>query len=425
MSTLVLSSATLDDFPFHDWLRRLDAPVVALVTATAARQLEAEGARPDNLVHVEGFAAHVDNPLVELRAHELHERHRFTRVLAAKELDVLRAARLREAFQVPGQGIESALCFRDKARMKAAAAAAGIAVPPFRAIASASDVHAFIRAVGYPIVLKPALGTAGVGVQILRGPGDLHALLPLIVDAYGREDRDLALIAERYVPHRCMYTVGGLVVDGEVVHAWPSRYLEGARAWNAPAGERWPTHSATLLAADNPLVPRLAAFLRALLRALPTPRTAAFHAEVFHTDDDRLLLCEIASRPGGGLHPWVHAAAFGVLAPQVCVEAECGLPLSLPPDVGGGQAPPRPLAGRVLFLRRPGRVRALPQACPFPWVDTYRVKIAAGAELTPAAHCTDAIASAVVVADDEASLRARVDALKAWFECETVLEPTT
>jgi hypothetical protein len=427
MTVLVLSSAPLDDFAFHRWLRDLPEKIVCLVPERTRAQLTQAASSPSpNICHIEGFADYVDNPLVELRAQLLHEEHRFTRVLAAKELDVLRAARLRESFQIPGQGVASATAFRDKAAMKTAAVAAGIEVPPFRAIASATDLIGFVRAVGFPIVLKPVAGVGAVGFSVLRSMAELERALPAFVGEFGREDRPLDLIAERYVPHQRMYHVDGLVRDGALVHCWPSRYLHGALAFKDgdESQGRWPTHPSVLLAPGDPMVPRLRELTGRLLCALPTPRSTIFHAELFHTADDRLLLCEIASRAGGGLIPFVHEAAFGLLFQRFHAEVECGKAAPLPEGfLRGAQPDPAPLAGRVLFLKRPGRLLEAPPSCPFPWVHAYRLLAWPGSVMSLAAHCVDAIAAAVVIADDERSLLRRIDELTAWFTGAARIEP--
>jgi hypothetical protein len=54
---------------------------------------------------------------------------------------------------------------------------------------------------------------------------------------------------------------------------------------------------------SNPLVERLSEFIESVINALgsdphPNPPTFPFHAEAWHTPDDEIVLCEIASRGG-------------------------------------------------------------------------------------------------------------------------------
>lgn len=51
----------------------------------------------------------------------------------------------------------------------------GFATPEWRAIANIADAEAFAGEVGFPVVLKPAGGHAGQGIQICRSPADLRS----------------------------------------------------------------------------------------------------------------------------------------------------------------------------------------------------------------------------------------------------------
>ncbi|MFE9118738.1 EamA family transporter [Streptomyces sp. NPDC007172] len=57
---------------------------------------------------------------------------------------------------------------------------------------------------------------------------------------------------------------------------------------------------------------RLEEFFDRTLAAFDVPPATAYHLEVFHTPDDRLVLCEIASRVGGDRIPVLTRATYGV-----------------------------------------------------------------------------------------------------------------
>jgi 5-(carboxyamino)imidazole ribonucleotide synthase len=80
----------------------------------------------------------------------------------------------------------------------------GIATPPFRAIDSAVDLEAAVRAIGLPAVLKTRrLGYDGRGQRYLRRPRDVgpawEALggVPLILEGFVEFDREVSIIAAR------------------------------------------------------------------------------------------------------------------------------------------------------------------------------------------------------------------------------------
>lgn len=68
------------------------------------------------------------------------------------------AARLREAFQVPGMSREQTLVFRDKERMKQEVEKAGLRVPRHARAKTKAEAWAAVERVGYPAIVKPIDG---------------------------------------------------------------------------------------------------------------------------------------------------------------------------------------------------------------------------------------------------------------------------
>jgi len=117
-----------------------------------------------------------DNALVEAEIFALHAATPIANIVSVGEAAILRAARLREALGVPVQSVASALAYRDKVDMKQRVARAGVRVPRYRAVDAPSDLLAFVRDVGYPVVLKPRSGAGGVDTVVLRDAGAVRAL---------------------------------------------------------------------------------------------------------------------------------------------------------------------------------------------------------------------------------------------------------
>lgn len=118
-----------------------------------------------------------------------------------------------------GQGGESALAFRDKVEMKSrlVGLTRRVRIPEFRPVHEAYDVIAFIERHGYPVSIKPIDGFASIGTTVIRGDGDLARLLSRRL-GHGLE-------VERFIDG-AQYHVDGLVLGGELVLCWPSRYLD-------------------------------------------------------------------------------------------------------------------------------------------------------------------------------------------------------
>ena len=68
---------------------------------------------------------------------------------------MLLAARLREAFGLPGMTVEQTVPFRDKERMKQVLDAAGIRTPHHFRATNVAEVWAAAERVGYPLIVKP------------------------------------------------------------------------------------------------------------------------------------------------------------------------------------------------------------------------------------------------------------------------------
>src|SRR5262245_11074971 len=115
-----------------------------------------------------------DAPSVRKAVRGLAERHGDPDfVVALKEDDLLLGARLRGEWGCPGPTVAELLAFRDKLVMAERVAAAGIPAPRFAHAPDRASVLAFARTHGWPVVLKPRIGSSSEGVSVLAGPDDV------------------------------------------------------------------------------------------------------------------------------------------------------------------------------------------------------------------------------------------------------------
>ncbi|MFE3637048.1 hypothetical protein [Streptomyces sp. NPDC059168] len=421
MSVLVLHRNPLRPFPYHDWLSGHDGDIVVLA---ARDKIESAGEElPDGDL---GFARlevfdDFDDESVDARALQLAGEFRVTHVVALHEADVQRAARLRERLGLPGAWSADVRPFRDKALMKRLAVEGGAEVATHVVPHTAEQVREFAAEHGFPLVLKARDGYNSIGLRVLRDRDGLEACLAEACQGPPQAGvlRDDVLL-EKFVPGR-MCHVDGLVAHGRMATAWPSQYQYELSSFAADPGPRVDV----TLDEDDPLTPRLLALAEQVLAAL-TPKGSrlvhhAFHMEVFHTPDDRLVLCEVACRSGGAKIREVFFTLFGVHLAEFATRAEAGLPLPGFEGAADGGPPPRPrcMSGQVLTMKRPGLVRALPEPPGDPWVEGFWLFAEPGQVIDVASGSADFLTAAVASAPSRAECERRLRELGARVQART------
>jgi biotin carboxylase len=408
VSVLVLHyRGSLAGFPYDSWLSDYDGDVLLLASREHLRWVGEElPTGRTGYRHMEALDGYEVGGVLEDRALRLAREYRVEHIIACQEHDLVRAAQLREILGLGGQSVASAVPFRNKLTMKATVAAAGIEVAAHRAVECAADVLSFASEHGFPIVLKPRDGAGSIGVRVIRTFAELTALLTDEFDIYGSYQSNL--MVESFVDGP-MCHVDGLVVNGRIAFIWPSQYQFALASFkDARRGKLDVT-----LDPDDPLTTRLIGFTERVLAALPSPDTFSFHAEVFHTPDDRLVLCEIACRTGGAQNRGVAHTLFGVDPTECAVRAQVGLPL--PIDTGPDRRQPARMGGQLVFNKRPGTVLAVPRDPPFPWVRRSKIFVAAGDVMPVPRYSADFLASFVVSAPNRDTCLERLRELEAWF----------
>jgi biotin carboxylase len=410
MSVLVLHRGPLAGTPYDRWLSDLGTHVLLLA---AQEQLDLSGdalPREGAYRHVEAVRGYDVNGYVEMRALQLARRHGVRHIVATQERDLERAAQLREILGLEGQRPHSAAAFRDKVEMKQLARDAGIPVAPHAEVECATDLIDFAGRFGFPLVLKPRNGGGSVDLRIIAGPEELDELLA--GETLAPDDAQPNLIAEAFVPGP-MCHVDGLVVNGRMVVAWASQYLYALASYQTDRGGR----RDVTLDRDDPLGRRLLAFTERVIQALPGPNAFAFHAEVFHTPDDELVLCEIACRPGGASIRDIGRTLFGVDLAELAVRAQAGLPLPAEEIPGPAQ-----MTGQRVMMKRPGRIVSVPGRPPFPWVERSRLFVTPGQVMQEAAFSGDFMVCFVISAPSRQVTEERLGQLEAWLEEQLTVE---
>lgn len=416
MSVLLLHRNPFEPFPFARWLRDYPGDLVVLASRDKIEQAGEEPPTGAGYARLELLDDFHDEELVIERALKLATEFDVRHVVVHHEGDVDPAAELRERLNLSGPRPADVLPFRDKALMKEQLRRAGVEVAEHTVPRTAEQARAFAERHGFPLVFKDRAGFNAIGLRILRDEGELEEYL---AEAFTGPERD-DLLLETYVPGR-MCHVDGLVVGGRTVVAWPSQYQYELASFGSDPGARIDL----TLDEDDPLTPRLLDLADRSLAALRRPGGGmvdhGFHAEVFHTPDDRLVVCEIACRPGGAKIREVFEALFGLNLGHYATRAQVGLELpALTESLRSGVRPkPAAMAGQVLMMKRPGEVRALPSVPSEPWVERFWLYSREGEVVPPAGGSSDFLLAAVGSAPNRVECERRLRALGARFEEQT------
>lgn len=338
------------------------------------------------------------NYYLEIKALELHKEYGFTAIIAENEYDLIRAGRLRDLLQIEGQTEASAIAFRDKVIMKNYLQGK-VNLPNYRRLTSGSDLYSFIEEHGFPVVVKPTDGSAARGVVILH---DYKELLEFSKTT-SKED----LMVETFVKGE-MYHVDAFVEEGTVVFLSASRYINQCLNFfreNVVLGS-YQFHPV------EPMYKRLKAFFQEVLAMLPAPKIGVYHLEVFRTEGDQLIFCEVASRIGGGNIYDYFKHGYDIELDTLLYRKWSGLPVKIETDN------PDKVSGFLLFPPKKGVLLKQPEKVPFEWVIKYDKYGEIGREYNNPEYFSDRVAGMLVEGATSKEVLQRLQLVLDWYEKE-------
>lgn len=223
---------------------------------------------------------------------------KIDRIIPLDDYDVETAASLREHLRLPGIGESRVRYFRDKLAMRMQAQQAGIRVPPFTATFNYDALRAFMNRVPPPWVLKPRSEAGAMGIKKIHNHEELWYWLSEL------GDEQSFFLLEDYLPGEVLH-VDGIVSEGEVVFAVPSKYSKppmdvahGGGVFITRTLPREDTDAAAILNLNE-----------RLQKALGMKRGAT-HTEFIKGEDGEFYFLETAARVGGAnIHVMVEAAS--------------------------------------------------------------------------------------------------------------------
>ncbi|WP_394834724.1 ATP-grasp domain-containing protein [Pendulispora rubella] len=333
--------------------------------------------------------------LAELAAVEIGRSVTLQAVIPHSEYDLIRAARIRRHLGIPGQSVESAIAYRDKVTMKEYLRRAGLRVANFARLTSPLDAIHFVEQHGFPVVIKPVDACGSKNVCLIE---DHAALAEFLRTSTGRD-----CMIESFVDGR-MYHVNGVLKEDGSVFFVPCAYITTCLDFQSGGifGDR-------AIDPRTPFSKRLIECTKKAIAALPPAFPLAFHAEIFHTKDDELVLCEIAARTPGSITGELIGYSYDIDIHRLWIRSLAGLD----DDFSEIRTPHRYLAS-VRIPVREGRLKKLPTMIPFPWVSTYCLTGVVGKEYRRATSYTDDVLSGLLVGSSEEQLKYRIDEFGAW-----------
>ena len=221
-------------------------------------------------------------------------------VISVGDRPVTIAARVNEAFGLPGNPAPAALASRNKLESRRRFAAAGLPIPAFRAVSFDDDVAQIAASLAYPVVLKPVAMSGSRGViradNVCEFAQAFDRIRTLLAQRDVRAERDTAhqtLLIESFVPGR-EYAVEGVLTDGRLQHF---AIFDKPDELDGPFFEE--TIYVTPSRESHELQSKMVSVVAAGARAIGLCH-GPLHAEC-RVNERGVFLLEIAARPIGGL----------------------------------------------------------------------------------------------------------------------------
>jgi biotin carboxylase len=261
-------------------------------------------------------------------------------IVALKEDDLLVAAELRREWGCRGQLPEDLIRFRDKHVMYRTVAAAGLSLPAFELVRGVHGVCDFAGVHGWPVILKPRIGSASEGVVRADERSD-------VVEAL---QADTPMLVQAYDPNP-VYHVDGLFAEGRLACWRASRYI------NTCLSFRHGSFLGSVEEDDDTLVELIAGASERYLRAL-TDGPTMVHLELFvdryAPGGPTCTFLEVGARVGGGENTFIWREVHGLDLMEMAFRLQRGLP----PLEGVDHGPREDVIAGHLYVPSP-----LPRPC--------------------------------------------------------------
>jgi biotin carboxylase len=270
---------------------------VHVITERKYRSLYSEGAP---LVFVANIA---DATEVLLAAKELNKQEEITAIISPSERSLPVGGYLRSYFDLPGPGYDVSWSFANKYVVKRRLKSNGIPTAKFALATNVDRIEAVSDYIGWPVVVKPVIGSGSMNTFILKNHDDCRMLLGSPVSK-GIRDSQYEIIVEEYVEMEGEYHCDAIIQNGHVdmcvLQEYCSPLLGRTSDWSG----------STTISGDDPRSMLAEAVYCKVIAALHLDNGVT-HMELFMRDG-QFLVGEISCRPAGGGIPKSIFIKYGV-----------------------------------------------------------------------------------------------------------------
>ncbi|MCT2530264.1 ATP-grasp domain-containing protein [SAR92 clade bacterium H921] len=393
-------------------INRIGADSVQLVTSqcnNASKELIHKNLDKysNDITYIENYNT---SGLIPVLLAEFIEQQQITHIIALSEVDIMRAARLRDKFNLPGLKAASAIYFRDKHVMKQSAIDSGIACSPFQLVYDPLTLQQTAKKMGYPVVLKPTMGRGSSGVVVLEDDKSLRDYLTTC--HWNDLGGQMPMLLEKYVDGD-LYRVDGVVSGGNMCFVATARY--------------WGTHldylnggclGSVMLDPASKISKKLVNLTKKLLLdVLPFGLNGGFHVEIFINNQGELIFNEAAARLGGGSIIEEIETSYGINIKTLTVAAEAEN-TSAVCEILNDAHKTFIDAAQLHISPRLGELVYIPENCPLPCVSFYESIGRAGENYNLMNHTNSEVARFILTGTGGKDLTYLLDEVLAWFNDE-------
>ena len=406
MNIVVLTLHNPFDFDFNNWLSNKEHNIFLFLDKHSITCSETEFYNySQNFKKVMHFDNYINNGLIEYEILQIHNDFKVDCIMSFGEDDILRASRLRKKLNIFGAEEKFEIYFRDKVKMKEHAVNCNIATPKFSALNTPLDLINFYQEINAPIFVKPRSASGSVFTKKISDEEDLKACLSQNFAAripFSEYYSDS--MVEEYIDAE-MYHIDGLIVDSELMVAWPSKYL--SKNLDLTSIQNQLSVGSAMLDNNNPLTEPLLNFAKKIIKNFPFYKHSTFHIEVFVTSSHDIKLCEVAARTGGGKINLMFKAAFGCDLNKLLFNLHLAAAKNDACEIKNIKSElaclkePKNFAGFFLINPICGTFLSGAQNCKFEFVADYRLTAKAGQKFNGREYSGDNMGYAVCVGSNE------------------------
>ena len=198
------------------------------------------------------------------------------------------AARIREAFGLPGMTVEQTLPFRDKEQMKRVLDAAGIRTPWHVSATTVAGIWEAAEQIGFPLIVKPIAGAGSADTYRVDSVEELSSVLPLLRHVPEVSVEEFVDAEELTFDTIC---AGGSILFEHVLWYRPRPLQMRMHEWVSPVSISLRDLSVDYVSGGREMG-------RAVLRALGF-QSGFTHMEWYRKPDGEVVFGEIGARPPG------------------------------------------------------------------------------------------------------------------------------